>query len=357
MRNALVIAPEAPYPMHGGGPLRTVSLIEYLRRDCDVDLVVFEETGPIPVPADQFRRILRLQLPFHSKTFTARVARNALRLVRRVPPLVDRFTGFSQELGEWLTGHHYDIAVVEHFWAAPYVHLLRKHARRVVIDLHNIDSVLLAQIAPLFTSVATAWERRLLPMFDSILVPSMEDARRVGLPAVIYPNAVPPRETPPRGVDFAIAMSANFNFPPNAEGLEWLRNEVWPLVHQRFPTLELRLIGKGIRPVDDAVAELARARLAVVPIRSGSGTRLKILEAWQAGIPVVSTSLGAEGLGARHEQHLLIADDSRAFQDAVARVLEDTALADHLGHQGKCFLEDTYTWPRVWQRLDEAGGI
>jgi glycosyltransferase involved in cell wall biosynthesis len=104
--------------------------------------------------------------------------------------------------------------------------------------------------------------------------------------------------------------------------------------------------------VDDAVRELARARVAVVPLLAGSGTRFKILEAWSAGLPVVSTTIGAEGLPARDGENLLLADGGPAFADAVTRVLEDTNLRRQLGQAGRALLEKEFTWDSAWEKLD-----
>jgi len=107
-----------------------------------------------------------------------------------------------------------------------------------------------------------------------------------------------------------------------------------------------------VGPVDDAVAELARCRVAVVPLLSGSGTRLKILEAWAAGLPVVSTTIGAEGLGARDGEHLLIADDAASFARATARLLACSPLRTELAAAGRSLLQKEFTWETVWAKLD-----
>ncbi len=107
-----------------------------------------------------------------------------------------------------------------------------------------------------------------------------------------------------------------------------------------------------IGEVDDAVRELARARVAVVPLLAGSGTRFKILEAWSAGVPVVSTSIGAEGLPARDGENLLIADGGPAFAAAVTRVLENANLGRALGQAGRLLLERDFTWDAAWKKLD-----
>jgi glycosyltransferase involved in cell wall biosynthesis len=106
-----------------------------------------------------------------------------------------------------------------------------------------------------------------------------------------------------------------------------------------------------VGPVEDAVAEIARSRIAIVPLLTGSGTRLKILEAWAAGLPVVSTTIGAEGLPARHEETILLADGAPAFADAVTRLLTCTDLRQALGSAGRLLLEKEFTWETAWRRL------
>jgi glycosyltransferase involved in cell wall biosynthesis len=105
--------------------------------------------------------------------------------------------------------------------------------------------------------------------------------------------------------------------------------------------------------VDDAIAELAAAKVCIVPLLSGSGTRFKILEAWAAGRAVVSTTLGAEGLDARPGEHLLIADDPASFANAVIDALETPELRQRLGANGRAFYQQRFTWPAAWRALDD----
>ncbi|SPE33440.1 Glycosyl transferase, group 1 (fragment) [Candidatus Sulfopaludibacter sp. SbA3] len=104
--------------------------------------------------------------------------------------------------------------------------------------------------------------------------------------------------------------------------------------------------------MEDAVGELARAQVAVVPLLAGSGTRLKILEAWAAGTAVVSTTVGAEGLRARHGEHLLLADGPSAFADAVTRLLACKEHRDRLGMAGRLLMEKEFTWEIGWKNLE-----
>ena len=90
----------------------------------------------------------------------------------------------------------------------------------------------------------------------------------------------------------------------------------------------------------------------MVPVLAGSGTRLKILEAWAAGLPVVATTLGAEGLGARDGQDLLLADSGPAFAEAVSRLLARPELRERVGAAGRLLLEKEFTWETAWKKLD-----
>lgn len=356
-RSALVLCPEPPYPVRGGGPLRTASLIEYLARDHQVDVVIFEEDGkPVARPAPA-RDVLEIRLPRHSRRPLARMVRNLGRLARGVSPLIDRFSGYERPLAEFLRGRRWDVAVLKQLWLAPYARVVRPHAGRLVLDLHDVESVLMAQIAPLFAPATRRAEARWLPAFDKILAASPEDAARIGHGAIVYPNAIPERPMPDRREEFAVAMSGNFEYFPNRQGRAWFERHVWPRLAREFPGLEWRLIGKGANPVEDAVAELARAQVAVVPIRSGSGTRLKILEAWAAGVPVVSTPLGAEGLECRSGEHLLIAGDPKAFCAAIAKLLREPSLRQQLRCSAHKLLTERFTWPRAWERLETNGGL
>lgn len=357
-RRALFLSPERPGLGLGGGALRSESLLQYLRRGHEVDVVTFA-------------------LREHSKSPAAKVVRNAGRLLRGRPPLFDRYSGYEDQLP---TGR-YDVAVVEHFWCASYALPLRSQCGRLVLDLHNIESELAAthaaalrgparwaqqQFARMYRELELEW----LPKFDTLLVTSEADRARVQHPDVrIFPNAIPEVPVPQVAEEAAVVFSGNLEYHPNVEAVRWFAQEIWPRVAAQIPEAEWRLIGrnpeavdfavsaKATGQVDDAITELARGRVCVVPLLSGSGTRFKILEAWAAGRAVVSTTIGAEGLGARDGEHLLIADTTAAFVDAVVRVWRDAELRKNLATAGRALYMERFTWPAAWRQLDEAGGI
>jgi hypothetical protein len=362
---AFFLTPEEPKIGTGGGGLRSASLLAYLCDKYSVQTVTFT-------------------LQSHSKKFAARIWRNTIRLAAGRPPLFDRYSGYEDQLGAALHGR-YALGVVEHFWCASYAPLLRTCCDRLVLDLHNIESQLalthtraarwpMSWASESFANAYQRLEQEWLPQYDLILVASEDDRRRISHPNVrVFPNALPEIARPSVPETDAIVFSGNLEYHPNVEAVRWFRTRIWPRVRESATGVEWRLVGANpsaiaaftggdarirmVGPVDDAIVHLAAAKVCVVPLLSGSGTRFKILEAWAARSAVVSTTLGAEGLDARDGEHLLLADDADHFVDAVLRVLNDPALRAQLGEAGWAHYQDRFTWAAAWRKLDEAGGI
>jgi polysaccharide biosynthesis protein PslH len=385
---AVILTPEVPYPLAGGGSLRTASLLHGLARSYQLDLIVFRQPGaPDPrilLPCGLVNRVSVIDLPANGRSFIARSLRNAIRLVRQIPPLVDRFSGFERQVAGALHGQTYDLGVIEHFWCAPYCEQLSAVCRTSVLDLHNIESVLHERCSRteagavrfahrVFAEAAADMERYWLPRFSRILTASSSDralvlARAPKAWVTIYPNAVSLPLLPTCERRHTIVFSGNLEYHPNVSAVRFFRQEVWPRLRDCWPRLVWRLVGSNPRavepwtkgdprievtgPVEDAYRELARAQVAVVPLLAGSGTRFKILEAWAAGLPVVSTALGAEGLPARHGHHLLIADTAESFAAAVSKLLNDSTLRCELARAGRLLVESEFTWEKAWESLD-----
>jgi glycosyltransferase involved in cell wall biosynthesis len=387
MSSALFLSPEAPYPLSGGGALRSASLLNYLARQHDVDVITFREplaADPrLHIPRDLARNVKVIELPFHARHIFARTARNAGRLLRRVPPLMDRFAGFGAQVAAATRGQHYDLAVIEHFWCAPYWKQAGAVSGVTVLDLHNIESVWHERCAlsgsgaqalahRAFQNICHDLEEEWLPRFTYVLAASGADAQQVrniapGSNVFIYPNSIPSAAMPPRHEEDMIVFSGNLEYHPNISAVRHFREKIWPELRALWPGLVWRLIGKNPQavaeivkgdsrielsgPVDDAIQDLARAKVAIVPVLAGSGTRIKIIEAWAAGVPVVSTALGAEGLSARHGEHLLLAEGVSDFRDAVSTLLADPALRNRLGRAGRYLFEREFTWEAAWKNL------
>jgi polysaccharide biosynthesis protein PslH len=385
---ALFLAAEAPYPMIGGGPIRAGSVLEYLAARFSVHAIFFREPGaPHPgsaIPPGRVDRADVIDLPFHSRHPVARVLRNVSRLARNRPPLMDRFAGFEVPVERYVSGQRYEAAFIEHFWCAPYVDHVRSTAQRVILDVYNVESAWHSSMASSgsgllpwshrrFARAAQELERYWLPKFDCILATSCNDAQLMRTIAAdanvtVYPNALPLIVPPPRADRPEIIFSGNLEYAPNIAAVRFFHRNVWPALQSRWPELKWKILSKNpgsIRNlsaddpsieitgfVPDAVAVIAQARVAIVPLFAGSGTRIKILEAWAAGTPVVSTTLGAEGLECRDREHLVLADDAESFTAAVSELLALPVNRERIGAAGRRLYEERYTWPTAWKVLD-----
>jgi glycosyltransferase involved in cell wall biosynthesis len=250
--------------------------------------------------------------------------------------------------------------------------------------LHNVESALHARCGGaeagpaaaahrLFAHAAERLERAWLPRFSGLLATSHEDAARIrrlspGSAITVYPNAIPPVPQPAGSDEEAVVFSGNMEYHPNIGAVRFFRERIWPRLRIAWPRLVWRLVGRNpeairrytggderievVGPVDDAVRELARSRVAVVPLLAGSGTRFKILEAWAAGVPVVSTALGAEGLGVSSGECAILADAPIAFAEAVSRLLSSPELRQRIGCAGRALFEREFTWDAAWKTLD-----
>lgn len=384
-----MLSPEPPYPLQGGGAFRIASLLHYFAGTAEVDLILISDSGkPALLPQGLVRTQHVIPLPYHSRSKIARYIRNAGRAIRGIPPLIDRVGGLAPALKKAIGGRHYDFGVVEHFWCAPYIEQLADCCTTTILDLHNIESVLDQRCAAVakglvrvghsrFAAAYRRLETALLPRFSMILATSAEDAERIhqiapGARVEIYPNSLPWAEKPCLPELPRVVFSANFEYHPNIDAVAFLVREIWPLVRQNCPDIRLRLVGRGdssIRrllppgspaqtgievtgPLDDARAEIAQARVVVAPLRAGSGTRIKILEAWAAARCVVATPLAAEGLDAENGFNICLASNVTEFAGEVIRLLGDASARNRIETHGRATYEAQYCWEKVWNSLD-----
>src|SRR5262245_10724053 len=174
----------------------------------------------------------------------------------------------------------------------------------------------------------------------------------------------PPAGAPAPQTD--LLFVGNFAHPPNPDAVRFLVHDVLPRLAR---PARVRIVGHGATPglaagapagtvevlgaVPDVRPHLARAGVVVAPVRFGTGMRGKVLEALAMGRPVVTTALGAEGLGAVSGRHLLVADDAPAFAGAIDAVLADPALAARLGAGGRALVESRFDWDTIASAHDE----
>lgn len=253
---------------------------------------------------------------------------------------------------------------------------------------HNVESQLLARRAQVHPNrIAAAYlrhqagllrsaESKRSSWFDLNIAVSEADsaelqaiapsARIVSIPNGVDTDYFTTTDTPTDG----IALLGGTDWFPNLDGLRHFVEEIQPQILGSRPTVRIVSVGRAkdseIRRyrqqhgveltgyVDDIRPWIQSARCVVVPLRVGGGSRLKILDAWAMGKPVVTTSIGCEGLEARDGENLLVRDDPVAFADAVLRVLNEPDLERRLSAAGRATVTDSYSWDVIGKRMLRA---
>jgi glycosyltransferase involved in cell wall biosynthesis len=177
--------------------------------------------------------------------------------------------------------------------------------------------------------------------------------------------------TPVRESATSVLSIATMHYPPNAEAIRWFLTHVFPLLSLRHPNLRCEIAGS--RPPSDIVEWAARdnrvnvhgyveeltdlyqeAAVFIVPLLSGSGVRVKILEAMAHGIPVVSTSIGADGLEFRHGEQIMIADTPEDFASAISTLVEQPELRYQIAQAARARVLELYDWRRCCRPILDA---
>jgi glycosyltransferase involved in cell wall biosynthesis len=250
-----------------------------------------------------------------------------------------------------------------------------------VLDAHNVEFRVNESLAAGSTSLAYRWYARrevrcrrreelaAWRAVDHLVAVSDVDRRIVereapGTRITVVPNGVdvtrlrPPigsGDRPPRAV-----FVGKMDYRPNVDGVHWFVDEVLPLVRAAEPAFELVIVGRDPVPavsalrersgvtvtgrVADPVPFLHGAAVAVVPLRAGSGSRLKVLEALATGTPLVSTPTGVEGIDVVAARHAVLAHDARDFASAIVALLRDPVRRVELATEGRRLVEDRYSW-------------
>jgi glycosyltransferase involved in cell wall biosynthesis len=304
-----------------------------------------------------------------------------------------------QQLASLLHEDHYEAIHADQLWMAPYALAARTWAMAhcshplTVLDQHNAVHLVPERMATATRSplkraalrreatLMARYEAAACQAFDQVVCVTEADRKALqGLPSgqrptppVVIPICVDPNAGAPVAApatrDGRVLFLAGMHWPPNADGARWFAEAIWPRIRVRAPEAEFWAVGKQ-PPVEVAspgaaarglhaagyIADLeehwACARVFVVPLRSGGGMRVKILEAWLRGVPVVSTTVGAEGLATAAGENILLADEPEAFAAAVEQVLTDPALAARLGAGGRATVEQHYDWRNVYAGWD-----
>ena len=285
---------------------------------------------------------------------------------------------FSSELVKLLTEKTFDVIQLEGLYLCPYIPVIRKYSQaRIAYRAHNIEYEIWERTAKLSEGLRSKYlsnlskrikkfEESYLNAYD-LLVPITD---RDGIILDKLGNTKP-RHTSQTGIDFAslVPTAKKLEFPslfhigaldwaPNQEGLIWFFNQCWPKIHDQNPDLKFYLAGRNapdwfaklikkdgvvyLGEINDAYDFINSKAIMIVPLFSGSGMRIKIIEGMALGKPIITTDIGTEGIPTENGRNILIANDVDQFVDAVTRLINDRELADCIGKSAIGFIQEKF---------------
>jgi glycosyltransferase involved in cell wall biosynthesis len=376
----LVLAQILPYPPDSGPKVKTYGSVRALAAAHDVTVLAFSRADS----DDEHARQLAAQCGCTVHTVPLRRGRRRDLLAAGYAVLTgqsfilarDRRRGMHRMVHRLLHDQPFDVIHVDQLNMAQYVP--RRFGGQVIFDAHNAVWIITDRMAAHERSAPRRIalrlearrirraERQICEKADIVLTTTTEDQSALHATGAkrfrgeIIPIGVAvPAEPPNRGAAPILLHIGTMFYPPNADAVRWFVAEVFGRIRAAVP--DARFVVVGARPpadiaalhdpergievrgyVPDIAPLLAEAAATVVPTRAGSGMRVKILEAMAMGLPVVSTTVGAEGIFAVPDTHLLIADDAPAFADAAIRLLSDSALRARLRAQAHALAAGRY---------------
>jgi polysaccharide biosynthesis protein PslH len=396
--NVLLLSPWLPWPAYDGARIRILETLRFLSRRHSVTLVTsvrrIEEVEQTSALNCFCENIVTTVLSDGTGPVLSRLSKGLLS--RR--PLVQSFyydVDVARHVRELTSRVAFDIIQVEFPFLTPYLKVVAPdHRAKKILSMHNIESLRFEREIQLSQwgkrrmvllgdhYFFRAWEKKALREFDGII--TVSDLERT------WVERHAPRATVqlvPNGVDTAyfspappvasnrnpyIVFTGAMDYPPNVDAACWFCNEILPVLQRKIPSLGFMIVGRNPAPqilelgkrngvqvtgtVADIRSYVAGALALVVPLRSGGGTRLKILEALAMERPVISTCVGAEGLEITPGTDILIADDAEQFVTHVESLVKSLEKAKNLGKAGRRLVEEKYDWRVCLSGLERLYG-
>lgn len=392
----LFLTTRLPYPLDMGCKIRTWNLFSFAAGRHDITLLTFLHSEPERrwIKAVQsLTPTARIETVEHpdSRFRIARGWTTAARLLSELPYTVVKYyvKAMQRRIETLIARGGFDLVHCDQIHMAQY--LIGRASPPVVLNAHNIDSLLLERVAEnqrnpvvrrffhLQQRKMQMYERRVFNAFDHVLTVSSNDQE---LLATLVPNVVSSvvkngvdtkyfyPDSPPSESSMLVFTGA-MDWMPNVDGVLFFIKEIFPHVRKAVPEALFVVVGRnpparllravkrepGVMvtgDVPDVRPWLAQSSVVVVPLRSGGGTRLKILEAMAMGKAVVSTRIGAEGLDLVDGREICIADDPLKFAERTIELLTDQSGAKQLGQVARRRVVESYDWKEAGQQLLEA---
>lgn len=390
----LDITNHIPVPTHGGASMYTVNLLRRIAADHEVWHVAYTTTLEQMAGADQMRSFCREVIPV--PTSLSKPMDQPFDLFRflaaGMPPELRLLYSreFANHIKRLVQTVEFDIVQIEHGGMGPYLDLIpREMWPRAIWMLHDIDWLKYSRIAQLETkrsrrlrlqvhsTMMRRWQPRHAMRFGCCTTISEKDRRlMVEANPQLHVDTVPagvdteklPLLPPPDGKSTCVFVG-NMNYLPNCDAVLYLCQQILPIIRQSIPDIEVWIVGTDPRPevkalagtgiyvtgaVEDVQPYYERSTVCVLPLRAGSGARLKVLEAMALGRPIVSTSIGCEGQELINGMHIMIADTPGEFARQTIELLCNEALRRHIIRHARELVVKNYSWDVSARRLTET---
>ena len=387
----LQLCNKPPYPPVDGGTMAMNSITQgLLLKGCDVKVLTIE-TDKHPVQRERIPDEYLSQTALESvyvdlgvkplPAAAAMLCGESYHVKRYISP------DFARKLREILEREQFDIVHVESIFLTPFVPLIRKHSSaKVILRAHNVEHLIWRRVAqschnPLkrwylkhLSLTLRAYELEHLNDYDGIVCITRNDAdcfvqNGCRKPVVCIPFGIAPGEVPSVYVEpDSLFHIGAMDWLPNLESIRWFLDEVWPVVHREVPRAKLYLAGRKmperwmkthidgvsvVGEVPDAMYFIGSKKINVVPLLSGSGIRVKIIEAMSIGKTVITTTVGAQGIDYVDGENILIADTPEQFASQIRRCLNDEDFCSRVGEAAARLVAEQYDEEKLASRLLE----
>jgi len=386
----LLLCNKPPYPASEGGPMAMNSIITgLLEAGHQVKILAINsekfnvKESDIP---EEYKRKTGIELI--DVDLSIRPLKALLNLLTKKSYHVERFISddFKKRLTEVLEKEQFDVVQLEMLYMAPYVETIRQHSKAmIVLRAHNVEHKIWERIAKETKFFAKRWyinhlaktlkeyELNALETVDGIAAITRKDAaffrKYCSKPVIDIPYGVYPEEfTPKSGIEGKPKFYhiGSMNWMPNEEGIRWFVDEVLPKTVEKVPDFVYHLAGRSmpewltamknphvdvIGEVPDAKAFVADHDVAIVPLLSGSGIRIKIIESMAMGKTVITTRVGAEGILYDEEVNIIIAENKARMVEAIRSINENPEIAVRIGQAARKLVEETYDNRKIIARL------
>lgn len=379
----LQVTNRLPYPLNDGGNIATYYVTSLLHElGHEITLASLNTKKHFYDPA-VLKKIAKVHTTYLDTTFTNRGVVSSF--FKSMPYNVKRFysNDFEEKLKYLVTNETFDIIQLEGIYLSVYLPVLRNNSSaKIILRSHNIESEIWTRVAKREKNILKKiflfdlnkkikkFEINQLNKFDGIIAITDKDAKfytkhgykgklttiNVGVDLETFqPSAIPPKEN-------TLCFLGSMEWIPNQEALMWFLKKVWPKIYQSNPDLELHVAGKNppdvIRnikipgviihgAIDSAIDFLNSYQIMVVPLLSGGGMRLKIVEAMALGKCIITTSIGAEGISIEDSKHCMIADNETQFIEKINRLLGDKSFRSELSKNALALTRLKYNWKNL----------